>query len=190
MIRIIEHSKDLAVIDNDLVALRWTHAMDLYVGDTRAPLWEASAYPKVVLLRKISATWGKIPAPLLLSFLGRGKSNVGHVEYVYGPYTSNTLEVHFLRCRGAENLYRKLLRRSAEHEFPRATVQTQSAMADILHKVFKSLHNGGNTTTKLKPSEFKVYYDTCQHDCVKMFGVSGMDEDDGEFDHGFKKVQQ
>lgn len=146
MIRLTEHTRDMAV----------------FVKDSAAEPWFDCSKKAV------------------LELLGRKKSNIGDIEV-----GETVLRVSFLRCRGAENLQRKLLRRVAEHKFPNESVATQSAMAEVLHEMFKDLHNGGRTTSKLKPSEFKVYYDHCQRDCCRVFGITGMDEDDKEFDHGF-----
>ena len=58
---------------------------------------------------------------------------------------------------------------------------------DLQHLFYKQLYNEGKSTKKMSPSEFYVYYQTCQRASILMFGVSGMDEDLKEFDHGFKK---
>jgi hypothetical protein len=90
--------------------------------------------------------------------------------------------------RGAQNLYWKLLRKSAEHKFPKASVETHTAMADLLHNMFKHMHNNGLSTRTLNATNFSIYFQACQRDCILMFGVTGMDEDDKEFDHGFEPV--
>ena len=92
--------------------------------------------------------------------------------------------------RGAQNLYWKLLRAVAVKRCPSCSPQSINELMDLLHTFFKQLHNAGNTTTKMSPSEFHVYYETCQRDSILMFGVSGMDEDAKPFDHGFVEDNQ
>lgn len=126
----------------------------------------------------------------MLKFLGREKSKIRKKGVVTrdGLFPQSIVEVHFVRCDGANNLYWKLLRACAEKHSPKAAVATHTAQALMLHEMFKSFFNDSKTTSDLKPSEFKVYYDHCQRRCIEVFGVSGMDEDDGEFDHGFEPV--
>ena len=93
-----------------------------------------------------------------------------------------------MMTRGAQNLYFKLLRKSAEYKFPNASVETHTSMAELLHDMFKHMHNGGKSTRILNPTDFSTYFQACQRDCILMFGVSGMDEDAEEFDHGFEPV--
>ncbi len=126
----------------------------------------------------------------LLRFLNRPESKIRKKGVVTrdGAFAKSIVEVHFVRCDGANNLYWKLLRACAEKHSPKAAVATHTAQAFMLHEMFKSFYNDGKSTADLKPSEFKVYYDHCQRRCIEVFGVTGMDEDDGEFDHGFEPV--
>lgn len=183
MIRITEHSRDVAVIQMDSEPLEWALSETMDMRGLNPPNRYVSAYPKVRLIRAMANNWGDIANMVILRFLDRNKSNIGKLEY-----EGNRLFVHFFRCAGANNLYQKLLRKCAENELPKATVKRQTALAAGLHNLFKQLYNEGNSTKELKPSEFKVYYDHCQQKCILSFGVSGMDEDDGEFDHGSTPV--
>lgn len=124
----------------------------------------------------------------MLMFLKRERSKIGDVVVKDGLFPKSIVEVHFIRCEGANNLYWKLLRACAEKHSPKAVVATHTQQALMLHEMFKSFYNDNNSTSKLKPSEFKVYYDHCQRRCIEVFGVSGMDEDAEEFDHGFEPV--
>ena len=55
-----------------------------------------------------------------------------------------------------------------------------------IHKDFKTLYADGKSTTKMSVSEMHLFYTECQRHSILMLGVSGMDEDSKEFDHGFK----
>jgi len=89
--------------------------------------------------------------------------------------------------RGAQNLYWKLLRAVAEKRCPSCGGRERQALMDLQHEFYKQLYNEGKSTKEMSKAAFHVYYETCQRASILMFGVSGLDEDDGEFDHGFKK---
>jgi hypothetical protein len=89
--------------------------------------------------------------------------------------------------RGQQNLYYKLLRAIAEKKCPKCGARGVQGIMDTVHDFYKHMYNDGKTTTKLSKAQFSEYYTACQKASIEMFGVSGMDEDDGEFDHGFPK---
>lgn len=183
MIHLSEHSKDLAVIQRDwFLEITFSDSGEC-LQSCYARRFDIYRHNKVLLSVVLWRKWGKIGNAELLKFLERQGSNIDRMVY-----DGNILSIHFFRCIGANNLYMKMLRRSAEKQKPKASVATHSAMVDQLHMLFKHLHNGGNETKKLKPSEFHTYFLNCQVACVASFGASGMDEDDGEFDHGFEPV--
>ena len=92
--------------------------------------------------------------------------------------------------RGQQKLHWKLFRRVAQCKFPKASVATHTAMARLLYDTFEHLHNGGKPCKELSDKAFSEYYMACQKSCIEMFGISGMDEDEGEFDHGGPRVNQ
>ena len=90
--------------------------------------------------------------------------------------------------RGAQNLYFKLCRAIADAMCKSCDDHAKEEMVGFMHSRFKELYNGGKSTKGLGKTEFHSYYLQCQRASILMFGVSGMDEDDGEFDHGFAPV--
>lgn len=87
--------------------------------------------------------------------------------------------------RGAQNLYFKLCRAIANAMCDGCDSDAKGKVVSFIHDRFKKRNNGGKSTKPLGKTEFHNYYLQCQKDSIEMFGVSGMDEDDGEFDHGF-----
>lgn len=90
--------------------------------------------------------------------------------------------------RGAQNLYWKLLRAVAKKKCPSCGPHEVKALMGLQHDFYKMMYNEGKTTVGMSPSAFHKYYEECQRASILMFGVSGMDEDDGEFDHGSTPV--
>lgn len=91
---------------------------------------------------------------------------------------------------GQNGLYWQLLRDVAKKEKPRASAATHSAVADMLHEIFKIMFNGGKSTSNLSVTDFKSYFDHCQRFCIERFDVSGMKEDAKPFDHGFVEAKE
>lgn len=87
--------------------------------------------------------------------------------------------------RGQRNLYEKLLRAVAVKRCPTCGAREISSLMDLQHQFYKQLYNDGKSTKEMSSSAFHAYYEACQRASILMFGVSGLDEDDGEFDHGF-----
>ena len=63
-------------------------------------------------------------------------------------------------------------------------------LIDETHKSFRILYAAGKSTSNMSVSEMHTYYSECQKHSIEMLGgVSGMDEDLKEFDHGFTKSE-
>ena len=91
-----------------------------------------------------------------------------------------------MRSNGQNRLYRKLLRRMAQHAISRGAGKTIKELMEDAHEAFKEIHGAGKSTTEMSVSEMHLFYTECQRHSILMLGVSGMDEDSKEFDHGFK----
>lgn len=91
-----------------------------------------------------------------------------------------------VRSNGQHKLYWKLIRRMAEFGVSHGSEETIDDLMDATHKFFKAFYAGGKSTTKMSTQEMHLFYETCQRHSILMLGVSGMDEDLKEFDHGFK----
>ena len=83
-------------------------------------------------------------------------------------------------------MYRKLIRRMAQHGISHGSGESLKSLMEATHTFFKAYYGAGKSTTEMSVSEMHLFYTECQRHSILMLGVSGMDEDSKEFDHGFK----
>ena len=77
----------------------------------------------------------------------------------------------------------------AQHAISRGAGKTIKELMKDAHEAFKEIHGAGKSTTEMSVSEMHLFYTECQRHSILMLGVSGMDEDSKEFDHGFTKSE-
>ena len=74
----------------------------------------------------------------------------------------------------------------AQHGISHGSGKTIKELMKDAHEAFKEIHGAGKSTTEMSVSEMHLFYTECQRHSILMLGVSEMDEDSKEFDHGFK----
>jgi soluble cytochrome b562 len=78
----------------------------------------------------------------------------------------------------------------AEYEVSCGSEKDVDELMEDAHDAFKKLYGKGKSTKEMSVSEMHTYYSECQKHSIEMLGgVSGMDEDLKEFDHGFTKSE-
>ena len=99
---------------------------------------------------------------------------------------------------GQNGLYQKLLRSIALKKREAGETKAVSKLKDELHVMFQCAfwHETPypdfpdlripKGTSNMTVQEFHLYYTQCQEASIRLWGVSGMDEDEKEFDHGGK----
>ena len=77
----------------------------------------------------------------------------------------------------------------AQHGISHGSGKTIKELMEDAHEAFKEIHGAGKSTTEMSVSKMHLFYTSCQRHSILMLGVSGMDEDSKEFDHGFTKSE-
>jgi len=76
----------------------------------------------------------------------------------------------------------------AQHGISHGSGKSLKELMEDAHEAFKEIYGAGKSTMEMSVSEMHLFYSECQRHSILMLGVSGMDEDSKEFDHGFTKV--
>ena len=66
-----------------------------------------------------------------------------------------------VRSDGQHRLYRKLIRRMAQHGISHGSGKTIKELMEDAHEAFKEIHGAGKSTTEMSVSEMHLFYTEC-----------------------------